>query len=172
MDTFFHRFFHIAFPTVAHKCYGKTLQEQTKQKLLRRKFLKKLWSITNFSADTTARAFANAKTKVLANNRAKSFAKTKAKVFINITVKVSTNITAKVFANITAKVFLNITAKVLGNIVVSLPKHRGKSLLKKLRQKFGLPRYSGRSLWKLHAKARYLAAEVNITLRDRGLLKS
>ena len=47
-----------------------------------------------------------------------------------------------------------------------------KKSAKKLRQKFGLPKHSGRSLWKLHAKARYLVAEVNITLRDQGLVKS
>ena len=43
----------------------------TKQKLSWQKFLKKLQSITNISADITARAFVNAKAKVLENNRAK-----------------------------------------------------------------------------------------------------
>ena len=47
----------------------------TKQKLSLQKFLKKLQNITNI-ADTTVRAFANAKAKVLGNKRAKSFAKT------------------------------------------------------------------------------------------------
>ena len=43
----------------------------TKQKLSLQKFLKKLQNITNISADTTTRAFANAKAKVLANNKEK-----------------------------------------------------------------------------------------------------
>ena len=64
----------ILFRTVAHKCHGKTLQEQQSENF-HGKVLKKLQKVTNISADITARAFVNAKAKVLENNRAKSFAK-------------------------------------------------------------------------------------------------
>ena len=131
-----------------------------KQKLSLQKFSKKLRNITNISANTTVRAFANAKASSW-KQQGKKFCQNQGKTFYKHYSKRFCKHHSKSFSKHYGKCFSKYHSK-------SFRKHCGKSL----------PKHSGKSYGNFTAKARYLlaevhcAAEVNITLGDQGLSRS